>query len=288
MKKIEGNPLCSWIKWRIEKNKNAIIVINGGTGSGKTYAGITLAHKTAILFDTNFNAKDNISFNFSELLKKMQLPQNQKPGTCFVFEEVGALGGGASSREWQSKANRLFHTFMQTSRHRNQILILTCPNFAFLDKGSRELCHVQMTTQYIDYKKKACYLKPFVLQVNRTTGKIYFKYLRFKKNGLSYKLSLLEMEYPPEDIVKPYEVMKKKFTDQLNQSIIDSDEKDGKKQDGRSTKPTSKLTTREVNKLERLINIGINPIDIAKIMGISRQSVFNYKKKLAVSNNTAI
>ena len=61
-----------------------------------------------------------MDFNFKDLLKKMQLPQNQKPGTPFIFEEVGSFESGASARAWQSQANKFFFSFMQTSRHRNQ------------------------------------------------------------------------------------------------------------------------------------------------------------------------
>ena len=40
----EQNPLVKWIVRRIkEKNKNCIMIINGPTGSGKTFAGLDMA-----------------------------------------------------------------------------------------------------------------------------------------------------------------------------------------------------------------------------------------------------
>jgi len=218
------NPLYVHIKWRIEHAKNCVIVINGSTGSGKSYASLRIAEDVAKLFNSPFSVKDNVGFKFSDLLKKMMLPKNQGKGVPYVFEEVGAMGGGAASREWQTKANRMFFSFMQTSRHRNQILIFTCPQFTFLESGTRRLCHLQLTTQGINFRTKVCSMKPFVIQVNPNSGKMYFKYIRYKLKGIPYKLTRLDVTYPSKDIVKEYEEEKLKFTTALNQSIIDEEE----------------------------------------------------------------
>jgi len=227
-KDLSKNPFYLWIKWRIKKNKNVIIVVNGSTGSGKTFAAATIAENISRMFGVNFSVKTNLDFNFTGLLKKMMLPENEGAGVPYLFEEVGVVGGGASSREWQSKANRLFFSFMQTARHRNQILILTTPHFTFLEKGTRSLVHLQLTTKGIDFGKKVCYLRPYFLQVNPTSGKIYFKFLRYRKEGVRYKLTQLEVAHPSDKFVKDYEEMKARFTTKLSESIVK--EEDNKKQ----------------------------------------------------------
>jgi len=208
---------------RIERNKNVILIINGPTGSGKTFAGLRIACDIAERLNTNFTIKDNVSFKFSKLLRKTMLPINEKPGTCFLFEEIGAIGGGASSREWQSKANRFFNSFMQTTRYRQQILILTCPQFSYLEKGTRQLVHAQLEMIAINPQNKISIAKPYVLQINSTSGKIYFKYLRFRYHDLRHKLKRLEFKLPPDDIVKDYDIMKREFTTQLNHEILEAD-----------------------------------------------------------------
>lgn len=218
------DPFLGWIVERIRKNKNCIVVINGATGSGKTYAGIRLGCDLAERMGTTFNVHNNMDFKFGELLKKMELPENQQAGTPFLFEEVGAVGGGASAREWQSKTNRFFHSFMQTSRHRQQVLILTCPSFSYLDKGARELCHSQIEMQSIDFSKRISVAKPYVLQVNRRTGKMYFKYLRFNDSNNSYKFKIIEFRMPLKKIVEDYEELKLIYTRALNKRIIEGDE----------------------------------------------------------------
>ena len=220
---LETNPFALWIIQRIKRNKNVILIINGPTGSGKTYAGLRLACDIAERLGTNFSVKENVAFNFSKLLRKTMLPINEKPGACFLFEEIGVMGGGASSREWQSKANRFFNSFMQTTRYRNQVLILTCPQFSYLEKGTRQLVHAQLEMIAINPQNKISITKPYLLQVNSTTGKVYFKFLRFRYHGLRHKLKRLEFKLPPDDIIKEYELLKRQFTTQLNQEILQAD-----------------------------------------------------------------
>ncbi len=205
--KTIDQPLIGWIGWRIRKNKNFIGVINGSTGSGKSYAGLDLCLTISKKLGTKFTVKNNVDFSFTGLLKKTQMPENTKAGTCFLFEEVGAFGGGASSREWQSKANKFFFSFLQTTRHRNQVLIFTCPQFSFLDAGARSLVHMQMIMQGIDFKKKVAYIKPYIIQINNRTGKPYFKMLRFTIKGIKHKLKSQKVLMPPPDMLKEYEEM---------------------------------------------------------------------------------
>ncbi len=219
--KLSENPFIKWIEQRIKKNKNVIIIINGSTGAGKTFAALDLAIKVAEKMETSFSLMSNMDFTFSGLLMKMKMPINIKPGTVFLFEEVGAVGGGASARQWQSKANSFFNSFMQTSRHKNHILIMTTPMFSYLDKGVRELCHLQITMKNINPQSKISTGKPFILQSNPISGKVYFKYLRVKHQGLKRKVKEITFKLPPTEIVNEYETIKTKYTTKLNKKIME-------------------------------------------------------------------
>ena len=178
-----------------------------------------------MLFSLSFFAFLTLSFNFKDLLRKMKLPINNAPGTVFIFEEVGAIGGGAASREWQSRANSFFQSFMQTSRHRNQILLFNCPLFAFLEKGTRALVHIQITMQQINRNLKQSIGKPFIIQTNAITGKQYFKYLRYKvkEDNSMNKLGFMKFELPPKEITDVYEPMKQRYSNILDKSILEDD-----------------------------------------------------------------
>jgi len=276
MIKLKHNPLLAWLNWRIKRNKNAIILIVGPTGSAKTYSGIMLAIQCAKMFGTNFTIQDNLDFKFGGLLKKTKLPHNKKPGTPFLFDEVGSTGGGASSRDWQQKGNKFFFSFVQTSRHKQQILIMTCPVFGFLEKGVRSMAHMIMETKNIDFNKNLAYIKPYQIQVNSRTGKMYFKYLRFRHKGIKSKLKLLAIPLPPQDYIDEYEKVKTKFTSQLDQDILDAD--------AAEKPPTPKITTEIVEYHKQK---GLMVKEIAKLLGVSRQTVSRHSaSKSQVPNNT--
>ena len=273
---LNFNPIVRWAITRINKNKNAIIIINGETGSGKTYSGIDLADKIAGGMGTPFTADDNIAFDISALLKKTEKPINTRAGTCFVFEEVGAMGGGGSSREFQSKANKGFFSFLQTTRHRRQILILTTPYFAFLEAGARKLCHMQLDMVKIDFKQKKAILKPYIIQVNSRTGKMYFKYMRITQDGDRIKFNRLKLDYPRQELVDRYEEMKTEYTTALNKKIIKEND------------PLQEIKTPhkiiQMDTLKTLIEEGFGATKIAKTMNVSRSTIIKYTKVLKSIN----
>ncbi len=264
-KEIEGKPkpkkkpkvFLSWVKKRIENNKNVIIMFNGGTGSGKSFGCIELALLISKMFGTSFSIKGNLAFTFQDLLKKMKGEDNQEPGTVFIMEEVGAFGSGAAAREWQSKVNRFFFSFLQTSRHRNQILILNCPSFSYLEKGSRELVHFQFESLGIDFRKKLSYFKPFAVQVNRRTGQLFFKYLRYRWEGTRKFMNRMEFKLPPQPIINEYERVKLAFTTALNASMEEDGVQDKDKVNTKPLKNTRRLT-------EQLHKAGNTTKDIAR------------------------
>ena len=262
------NPLEAYIRWRIKKNKNAIIVWNGATGSGKTYGAIGMCVKLSELLGTKFSIEGNVDFRFDKMLEKMSRPENQKPGTCFVFEEIGVTGGGGSSREWQSKVNRFFFSFLQTARHRNQILMFTCPHFSFLDSGARTLVHMQMSSKRIDFNRKLSYWKAYLLQTNVKTGKIYFKYLRYKSpyGGGRYREHAVPML--SKEMVLEYEKLKTEFTTDLYQQARDRDKPKEPKR--RKTDPELVLT---------MLNGGVSAVKIANHFGVHTNTIYQIKAR---------
>lgn len=269
MEQIKKDPLVGWAVWRVSNNKNAIIVINGATGSGKSWAGLRLGTDLAAGLGTTFTIANNVDFSFEGLLKKMDLPDNDKPGTVFLFEEVGSVGGGASFREWQSKSNAFFNSFLQTSRHLRQILIMTTPQFTYLDASSRKLVHLQMNTHRIDYENKLCLLRPYILQVNNRDGKIYFKYLRYTNNNIKYKLQEYWCSLPPQELVDKYEIEKKKYTDHLRKTILGSYNVGKERKKQRIINPKYSVA---------LLEKGFTILETAEALNISIPSVARHKK----------
>lgn len=269
MVKLPINPFLEWVEKRIKKNKNCLVLVNGPTGGGKSYSCISLAQELAEKLGTPFNVKDNLAFKFTDLLDKMDLPQNNGAGTCFVFEETGSVGSGAGARQWQSKANQFFFSFAQTSRHRNQILFMNCPNFSFLEKGTRSLIHFQIECVGIDNIKKQVVSRPYRVQINSRTGKFYFKYLRVRYEGRTIKFNCLRVDHPGEEVAKVYEKLKYKFTDELNKMIRDSEKEKPKK------RPSI-----DKFRLKELLEQGLTQKEVSLRLGVSVSSIKRYKKRI--------
>ncbi len=267
------NRIINWTCIRIGKNKNAIILICGETGGGKTYAAIELGLECAEVWNSNFTMKDNVAFDFKSLLKKTKLPQNiNKPGTAYIFEEVGAVGSGASSRAWQTKLNKFFVTFMQTARHKNQILIMTTPVFGFLDRGVRVLCHMLMQTSHINFRTRQSYVIPYEGQVNAKTGKEYWKKLRYIKDGRKHRLDFQGIRHPPQDMVDEYEIMKTEFTKSLEKDILKGNKEV-------ISKPKCKIDGIDESRYQFYVDKGYKMKRIAELEGVSLSTVKRFKLK---------
>lgn len=206
-----GNYLLSYIKQRIERNKNFLAAITGPTGSGKSYSALFIAEQ----LDPDFSITQ-VAFTPSEFMTIINSPILKK-GSVVVFDEAGV---GLASAEWQSIENKLMNYVLQTFRHRNFIVFFTSPHLAFISLSSRKLLHCHMETIGIDTKEKKVRLKPLMIQVSQRSGDMYFKYLRVIIPGrgvvpfVRYSASL-----PSKELLRAYEEKKTAFTGRLNKQI---------------------------------------------------------------------
>ena len=99
--------------------------------------------------------------------------------------------------------------------------MMTTPYFSFLDAASRKLVHIQMDMQYINFRTKQAVIKPYFMQVNSRTGKIYFKLLRYKVKDKVIKLSGWVIKQPPNDLIQEYERIKSIYTTELARLITE-------------------------------------------------------------------
>jgi len=72
MKKIGEMSLVTWIKNRIKKNENCNIFTSGPTGSGKSYANLSIALK----IDPDFDPDTQVVFSFKDLLRTIRMFNN--------------------------------------------------------------------------------------------------------------------------------------------------------------------------------------------------------------------
>ncbi len=204
----------SWVKYihnRIKNKKNFLCAVVGPTGSGKSWAGLSIA----LMLDKNFDAS-RIKFGLPGIMELINSELNYPPGSVFFWDEF-QIGGGA--REWRSLANRLLNSLLSTFRHRQFILLITTPYSDFIDSQTRKLLHAEFELKKINYETKKAKIKPMLIQYNSRMRKFYYKYLRIKGKLGPSPINAWNVPSPPQDLIDKYEVLKTDFTRNLNLDI---------------------------------------------------------------------
>jgi DNA-binding CsgD family transcriptional regulator len=269
----------SWIRWikkRLRHNLNFLALFQGPTGSGKTWASISVAQQ----IDKDFSV-DQIVFSFKELMDVINADWfKEKKPKIIIFDEPQV---SISNRSWQSTTNKLMNYLASTFRHQNIILLFASPYIDFLDKQTTRLIHCIFECMSIDKKKKTCKLKPLIQQYNSRLKKTYQHplYVINDKRKLS-PLRRWEIPSPTKEMIELYEKKKEEFTSELNKKISgDVNKLSGVKveasvSEGRQLKYRKQLTERQKGILELLAK-GHNQKEAAKILNISQSRLSTAK-----------
>lgn len=202
----------SYIKGRIKKNRNFLGLISGPTGSGKSWAGLSICSR----IDPTFGP-DRIIMRMRDLMKLINSGKLKGVGRAILWDEASI---DIDSKSWQSLTNKLVNSLLTTFRHQRIILLFTTPYMDFIDAATRKLFHAEFSTIGINYENKRTLLKPQRIQYNSRYKKFYYKYLRVKTpNGRRIRLERWNIPKPPNWLIEEYEQIKTNFTTQLNKDI---------------------------------------------------------------------
>ena len=201
------NIFVAYIKKKIKQNKNLLVCCVGGTGSGKSYAVLSLANQ----IDRNFSI-DRVLFTYTDLINISEY-KSYPPGTVFIFDEASAESFQA--RDFMSKKNKNLSALLQTFRNRNYIIFFTSPNLKFMDKQARTLIHMTLETDKIFYDVDMCRLKIKYVVVNPLTGSVYFMYPVWKIEDQPIRVTRITVPKPPQDLIDEYEIKKREYQKKL-------------------------------------------------------------------------
>jgi replication-associated recombination protein RarA len=65
MHKAGEGSFVRWIKKRVDNNLNFLAIFEGSPGAGKSYSALSIAKQ----IDPEFNPKEQVAFNFKELMR---------------------------------------------------------------------------------------------------------------------------------------------------------------------------------------------------------------------------
>lgn len=200
-----------WIKYikrRINNNKNFLCMVTGPTGSGKSWATLSICEQLNEDFSVG-----RIVFKGSELMVLINSKElEHKKGIAILWDEAGI---GLNAKNFMSVANRVLNYLIQTFRHRNFILFFTSPHIDFLDSATRKMFHARFETVTIDKVNKEVLIKPKLLQYNSDMKKYYQRYLKYQFE----KVEIWRIPKPSQELIDAYENKKNAFTKELNMEI---------------------------------------------------------------------
>ena len=196
---------------RIKRNANAMILVIGDVGSGKTYFSLDFALERAKRSGCNFD-ESWVQFGASPFFKAVLEPH--KKGQPILADEFGTF---MSARMALSKANRAMSFLLQTCRFYNHVLLFTVPQFTFIDAHARKLFHyiVECTPRFKDGKN---YVSFRSMKENRKNPLKPFRQpipYKVKETGEIKHASTYETTIPPDWLVKDYEDKRGKYIKDL-------------------------------------------------------------------------
>lgn len=259
---------------RVEKGKNALVLVVGETGSGKSYSCIMMAlalHQYR--YGKNPDVDDfvsKITFKTKEFL--VQLDENKKK-QIYIWEESGI---NANNRNWQSKVNKTLSYLTQSFRFLQDVIFINLPCTNFLDKAVKQLLHYYVEARRIDKKAKICSMKPLIIQYNNRMDKVYYHNITMTSREGVMEIDEMDVPLAPKEYISPYEEKKHKWFGNLKNDMIKELEEDEQKKKDKNN-PFTPAEQRYI-KLEEQ---GITDLaEIAERMGCILKTASNLKSRV--------
>ena len=207
-------PMIRYVRNRLKKNQNFMMIITGKTGSGKTYFGMSFAEALSKHTGRSFTV-DNIAFDLEEWIRIVrEAPRH----SIILFDEPQI---SISSKAAMSRANRIFNYIASTFRVKNLIVIFCTPYEDFIDKSARKLIHSKVSMSGLDIRAGIATAKPVLTEWTPYFQRIQEQFIRTYHNypenvGSKIKKYVQwSQKKPSHDLIEAYEKKKIQFLDNL-------------------------------------------------------------------------
>lgn len=242
--------LMRHVLFRQVKKMNTFIIVVGSVRSGKSYFSLKFAEDYSILKGEEFDVKQQCSFD----IKPFLLWSRNTTKGIFILEEVSS---SMNPTEWFTVQVKIMRNFVFCQGFRNNILIMTLPNVAFLLKAIRWMSNYVIETSFQGFVSVS------KIQMNHTKGLGYPVYI-----------GNIKFHLPTEKTIKEYEDMKKEWNNkhlQEDLNYIDMLDQPDYSSELRMKKLELdvKLREKSIEKLNNIINPKKDVID--KINEVNEQ-----------------
>jgi len=249
-------------------------MIVGEAGSGKSYAGLTLAIETATkvaemlgkgTWRKYFNLKKTLAvINRDEIERVMEDPPMH---AILLLDDVGV---GWNARKYKDSFNMWLNDIIQTFRPNHNLVILTMQSDFLIDKVPRSLAHYFIEMDQMYFELGITVAKVFKIKLKHRRGKVFHIYPeQYNKRYVRYVFFK-----PPDNIAKKYEAIRAKQLKRM---------KEEKKQQREEEK---KKSTKKQNLEELLVDVwaelkqkGYSYREIAKLTHVDHTHVYTALNK---------
>lgn len=227
-------------------NQHLTIIMVGGTGTGKSWASMDLAYKTAIevakirygknVTDTSWTDYFNLDHMAIITLDRVtELLKNMRSNGIYILDDIGV---GYNNRDWMKDKNKKMNQIIQTFRTDNTCVIYTVPSKGLIDKVPRELVEwyfeFDRSEQVFTEGVNSC--KFLDITTLKREGKQLFMYdLIRSATGTDQFVRHIASE-PPSSLTIPYEKLRAEIAQELREEnaalIAEEGELDTKTEDG--------------------------------------------------------
>jgi len=125
-KEQKFNKFCRAVKRHVREDRDAVIVVTGAEGMGKSALGLRLG----LALDDNFTIERNVMFDPDATEFYEKLVNSLPKYSVIVFDESMKM---LYKRGWQAKDRLFLNTIFSICRKQNKIFIMCIPNFLDLD-----------------------------------------------------------------------------------------------------------------------------------------------------------
>jgi len=261
-------------------NKNALIAVTGGTGSGKSYAVLSIMIGLYLYQFGEYPpveyVREHSVFKARDFLRKINNP-NLKPLECWMFDEAGV---DINSKNHATNHNKALNFVVQTFRHLQQIVFFTVPSFSFMDKSVRCMIHYKYETVAINKQKKTNKGKFFLLDYNERQDKTYFKYIKVRVGDYRAKIKRVNTLLIPKEYADCYEEQKSEYSNKLRENIEMTLAKAEEKEQKELSGDVVELTEAQQRVWDAYNHGCLLQKDIAKRLGIGVKTVSEHVQRL--------
>lgn len=187
----------------VRKEKNAMILVLGPTGSGKS----DYCNSFSLELDKGYN-NDRVAYmTANNLLRILNNDKTLKRGSCVNLDDAGK---GLKRDEWYLTMNRIVRDVLQTFRIDGIILFVNCPDASFIDSKVLKLFHYWVEMSSIDYDRQLAYARFYSIQHNNKSGKTYWHRPTYiDENGRQMRIDFHVTKKTPEWFDREYRRRKK-------------------------------------------------------------------------------